>query len=71
MVERVNTGGVMSFDYSKAREKRLNTEQKEEIERGYDEYYDRKDREKKKKFFIIVMIVILVLAGILAWLMYR
>ena len=68
MVERVNTGGIMSFDYSKAENGKLNKEQKEDIERGYDEYYSRKEKERRKKFFIILLIIVLIAAGILAWL---
>jgi len=68
MVEKVNTGGVMSFDYSKAEKSKLSNEQKEDLEKGYDEYYTRKEKEKRKKFFIILLIVILVLTGIVAWL---
>ncbi len=66
-MERVNTGGMMSFDYSKAEKSKLNKEQREDIDKGYEEYYDRKDREKRKKFFIILLIIILIIAGILAW----
>ena len=69
MAERVNTGGLMDFDYSKWEKKsKLSKQQKDDIERGYDEYYGRKEREKRKKFFIIVLIIILVVAGVLAWL---
>lgn len=67
MGERVETGGLMSFDYSKAERSKLSKEQKENIERGYAEYYMRKERERKKKFFIILLIIVLVVAGILAW----
>ncbi|MDO8508799.1 MAG: hypothetical protein Q7S27_03895 [Nanoarchaeota archaeon] len=67
MVERVNTGGAISFNYSKGEKSKLNKEQKEDIEKGYDEYYSRKERERKKRFFIILLIVILIVAGILAW----
>ena len=68
MVERVNTGGMISFDYSKSeKNKKLSKQQKEDIKRGYDTYYQRREKEKRKRFFIILLIVILVVAGILAW----
>ncbi len=67
MSERVETGGLMSFDYSKREAPKIGDEQKREIEGAYEEYYERKRRERKKKFFIIVLIIIVVLAGILAW----
>ena len=69
MGERVETGGLMSFDYSKREIPKIGEEQKREIEGAYEEYYERKMREKKRKFFIIALIVIVVLAGILAWIL--
>lgn len=68
MVEKVNTGGVMSFDYSKAEKSKLGSEQKKDIERGYEEYEKRKRRERRKKFIIILLIVIIIVSGIAAWL---
>ncbi len=69
MAEKVNTGGVMSFDYSKAEKNRkLSKEEKEEIKKGYDAYYTRKEKERKKRFFIILLIIVIVIAGLLAWL---
>ena len=69
MVEKVNTGGVMSFDYSKAeKNKKLSKEQKDEIKKGYDAYYTRREKERRKRFFIILLIIVIILAGLLAWL---
>ncbi len=69
MSERVETGGLMHFDYSKGEESRMNEEQKREIEEAYDKYHERKRRERRRKFFIIVLIIIVVLAGLLAWIL--
>ena len=66
MVEKVNTGGVMSFDYSKAEKSKLSSEQKRGIERGYEEYERRKRRERRKKFIIILLIIVIIFAGLLA-----
>lgn len=67
MVEKVETGGLMRFDYSKREdEKRMSENQKQEIAEGYERYYERKRREKRRKFFIIILIIIIILAGLIA-----
>ena len=66
MVERVNTGGVMSFDYSKAEKSKLGKELKKDIKRGYMEYYYRKRREKRRKLMIIILVIIVIVGGLLA-----
>lgn len=69
MSERVETGGLMSFDYSKSEKPRMSEEQKKEIEEAYEKYYERKRREKRRRFFIIVLIIVIILAGLLAWIL--
>jgi len=69
MGERVETGGLMSFDYSNEGQKKLSEQKRREIENEYEKYYERKRREIEKKFFIILLITILILTGILAWIL--
>ena len=61
MVERVETGGLMSFKYENQEKKTLNEADKKEIERGYDEYYERKRREKRNKIIVWVFILLIIL----------
>lgn len=67
MVERVNTGGMMSFDYSKSSPKKLDQDIKDEIKSAYESYYRRKKKNKIKKalFFVILIIVIAVILFII------
>ena len=67
MSERVETGGLMSFDYSKAEKPKIGEEQKRDIAEAYEKYYERKEKERRRRFFMIVLIIIIVLAGLLAW----
>jgi hypothetical protein len=63
MVERVQTGGVMSFDYGKGRKREASEEQKKDIAIGYEEYSERKKREKRK-MWVIILVIIVVLTGL-------
>lgn len=63
MRERVQTGGLVSFDYNKPGSK-LSEEKKKEIDRAYDKYYERRKREKKNRMIMwIIVVLILVLVG--------
>ena len=64
MGERVETGGLMSFNYSKEERSKLSKEQKDEIDKGYEAYYERKRKEKRKRFFIVILIIIIIIAGL-------
>lgn len=60
MVERVSTGGNVSFQYKKGHEPKLKKEEKYEIQQAYNEYYDRKRREKKRRNWIIALVIALI-----------
>jgi predicted nucleic acid-binding Zn ribbon protein len=69
MTERVETGGVKTFDYSKSERRELGQDKKKEISEAYGMYYERKKKEKRKKvIFWIVISLILVLLGYLFFL---
>ncbi len=63
MAEKVSTGGVKSFTYTKEHNPRLTSEQKQEIREAYQHYDERKARQKKEKRtrIIIISIIILIL----------
>ena len=66
MPERVNTGGVKSFDYSKLEDQKLSDNKKREIEDAYAKAAERKRREKRDRaVFWIIVILILIVLGIL------
>ncbi len=69
MSERVETGGLMSFDYSEAESSKMSDEQKRDIVEAYKKYYERRKRERRKRFFIIVLIIVIISAGLLAWIL--
>ena len=64
MSERVETGGLMSFDYSKSGKPKMKEEERAEIEDAYEKYYKRKKREKRRKIFIIILIILLLIVGL-------
>ena len=65
MVERVSTGGTVSFDYKIAEEKKLSQKEKKEIDEAYERYYERKNEEKKKGIIIGTIIALIIIALIL------
>ncbi len=68
MAERVQTGGVMSFDYSSRRARKLSGEKKKEIKDAYGEYYERKKKERRNKIIgwgIAILLILAVLIFIL------
>ena len=69
-MERVETGGLMSFDYSKAEKSKLSKKDKAEFEKAYERYYERKKREKRRRF-IIVLIIILLIIGFGAYILMQ
>ena len=69
-MERVETGGLMSFDYSKSGKPKMKDEERVEIEGAYQKYYERKKKEKRTRLFIIILIIILLIVG-LGFLIYR
>lgn len=60
MAERVETGGVMRFDYRGEKVSKLDDGKKKEIEDAYGQYYERKKRERRNKiiFWIIVALIV-------------
>ena len=60
MVERVQTGGAMNFEYKK-HESKLKPAQKREIGEAYNLYYQRKKSEKKKRNILIIIIIVIIL----------
>ncbi len=72
MGERVETGGLMSFDYSRTgRKNEMSREEKKEISEAYGKYYDRKRRERKRKIIMWIVIVLVILLVILGVLFFR
>lgn len=65
MVERVTTGGTISFNYKKAEERKLSRGEKKEIDEAYEQYYERKRKEKKKRIIIWIIIALIIIALIL------
>ena len=65
MVERVETGGMMSFDYSKSDHKKLDPKRKRFIGKGYEEYEERRRIEKRNSLIkwiaISLLLILLVL----------
>jgi len=50
--ERVETGGLVSFDYGKKRSSKLSKSKEREIGLAYEKYYERRKREKRNKLII-------------------
>ena len=67
-MERVETGGLMSFDYSKAEKGKLSHKEKVEFEKAYEKYYERKKRKKRRKFIIILIVLLIVVSSALYFL---
>jgi len=68
MVERVQTGGVMSFDYSSQKRGKLSDEKKRDIKEAYGKYHERKRKERRNKIIgwgIVIFLILAVLAFIL------
>ncbi|MEK6854866.1 MAG: hypothetical protein AABX73_01455 [Nanoarchaeota archaeon] len=64
MTEKVSTGGLMSFKYEKTHAPKLNEDEKKEIEKAYEKYYERKRKEKKRRVIIISIITVILLVSI-------
>ena len=71
MAERIQTGGLKIFDYRKSEKKNLTEEQKREIQEAYSKYDERKKREKTRRFILILLAIILLVAGILAFIIFK
>jgi len=64
MAERVNTGGLKSFNYQSKKQQKLDKERKKEIELGYQQYYERKAIERKNKIIVYAIgIILLIIVG--------
>ena len=67
-MERVNTGGMVSFQYPKGYNPRLSQEEKEDFAEAYRKVAERK---RKESFYFNIFIVIILLIGlILFWKFY-
>lgn len=60
MAEEVFSGGTKVFRYEKNYNVKADSELKSEIEKGYEEYYERKKRERKKKILVIAVFLLLI-----------
>jgi cytoskeletal protein RodZ len=66
MAEKVNTGGVMSFDYSKSGKQKLDENRKRDVEEAYLRADERKAKEKRNRTILwIVLVLVLIFLGIL------
>ncbi len=66
MPERVQTGGMKVFDYSKVERQRLSDKDKKELNEAYAKADERKKRDKRNKIVIwIIVILVLIILGIL------
>jgi surface antigen len=66
MVERIETGGLMAFDYSKSDTAEISEEDKNEIAEAYKKAEERKARAKKMKWvwtLIAVLMIVLLTVG--------
>ena len=66
MAERIETGGLMTFDYSQAEEGEVSEEDKKEIAEAYEKAEERKARAKKMKWvwtLIAVLMIVLLVFG--------
>ena len=62
MAESVETGGAIRFEYPKNyRRAPVNLEIKNDIERGYEDYYKRKKKEQTWKILMWLVIGLIVL----------
>ncbi len=62
MPEKVSTGGTKSFVYPKNHKSSLTENQKKEIEDAYNEFYERKRKEKKRKIAALIIFILAVIA---------
>ncbi len=65
MAEKVETGGVKSFHYEKGKESKLDENRKKEIEEGYRNYYERKEREGRNRILMIIFLILIILVLII------
>ena len=61
MVERVQTGGAVNFEYKNRNSPTLNLKQKKEIAEAYEQYHERKKSEKRKRNILIIIAVLVAL----------
>ena len=71
MAERVETGGLMRFDYSKGERKKLGKKEKKEIEGAYGKYYERRSKEKRRKRIVWSVVIILLVLILVFFLFFR
>jgi len=67
MPSEVHTGGLKKFVYPKDHKPKEDFDLKEEINKGYQQYYERKKRENVTGILIVLLIVV----AILGFLMYK
>jgi len=68
MAERVETGGLKSFNYNDSNLE-LDEERKRAIEEGYAQAAERKKREKRNRMILWIVVAMIVL-GIIGFLVY-
>jgi len=71
MVERVETGGLMSFEYSGGERKKLGKKEQKEIKGAYDKYYERRVKEKRRKRIVWGVVIILLILILIFSLFFR
>lgn len=72
MAEKVETGGLMSFDYNGKDGEELSEDRKRGIEEGYKKFEERTAREKKTRVIKWTIVgVVLVLIALAIYFMVR
>ena len=69
MVERVETGGLMSFDYSRSGGSKLDDDEKREIDEAYARAEERKQKERRNRIILWVVVALIVL-GVVGFVIY-
>ena len=67
MVERVETGGLFSFNYEKGDDPKISKSQRKEIADAYNIYYERRRKERRAKIFRwgLAALFVLVVLGVI------
>ncbi len=72
MVERVQTGGVVSFEHKSQGDLKLDPKRKKDISEAYEKYYVRREEERKNRIIFWIGIILLIFIGLFTiWFFWR